>query len=49
MITTTILNPGNYSLVFELYLIEEGENIENNVEPDNFVSLNIEVDYKNQD
>lgn len=46
IITTTIPDPGNYSLVFELYLREEGEN---NVEPENFVSLNIEVDYKNQD
>ena len=49
IITTTIPDPGNYSLVFELYLKEEGENIDNNVEPENFVSLNIEVDYKNQD
>lgn len=49
IITTTISDPGNYSLVFELYLKEEGKNIENNVEPENFVSLNIEVAYENQE
>jgi uncharacterized membrane protein len=48
-ITTTISNPGNYSLIFELYLKEEGETIGSNVEPDNYVLLNIEVDYQNQD
>lgn len=45
LITTTISNPGNYSLIFELYLKEEGEIIGSNVEPDNYVLLNIEVDY----
>ena len=46
LVTTTISNPGNYSLIFELYLKEEGESIEINVEPENFVLLNIEVDYQ---
>jgi uncharacterized membrane protein len=49
MISTTISDPGNYSLVFELYLKEEGETVEVNTEPDNYVLLNIEVDIKNQD
>jgi hypothetical protein len=46
LVTTTISNPGNYSLIFELYLKEEGESIEINAEPENFVLLNIEVDYQ---
>jgi uncharacterized membrane protein len=49
MITTTISNPGNYSLVFELYLKEEGETIGANTEPKSYVILNFEVDYQNQD
>ncbi|KON34093.1 MAG: hypothetical protein AC479_01980, partial [miscellaneous Crenarchaeota group-6 archaeon AD8-1] len=49
MVTTTISNPGNYSLVFELYLKENGERVENNTEPVNYVLLNIQVDYQNQD
>ena len=49
LITTTISNPGNYSLVFELYLIEDSEPLGDNVEPDNFVLLNIEADHQSQD
>ena len=49
IVTTTISDPENYSLVFELYLKEEGEIIEINAEPENYVLLNIEVDYQNQD
>ena len=49
IVTTTIFNPGNYSLVFELYPKEEGEVIGINIEPENYVLLNIEVDYQNQE
>lgn len=49
IVTTTISDPENYSLVFELYLKEEGEIIAINAEPENYVLLNIEVDYQNQD
>jgi uncharacterized membrane protein len=49
LITTTISNPGNYSLIFELYLIEDSIPLGDNVEPDNFVLLNIEADHQSQD
>lgn len=49
MVTTTISDPGNYSLVFELYSKENGEKVVNNTEPVNYVLLNIQVDYQNQD
>jgi uncharacterized membrane protein len=49
LVTTTISDPGNYSLVFELYLKENGETVGDNTEPNNYVLLNIEVDFKSQD
>ena len=49
MVTTTISDPGNYSLVFELYLKENGQNIGYNIEPINYVLLNLQADYQNQD
>ena len=49
LITTTISNPGNYSLIFELYLKEEGKTIGANTEPKSYVILNFEVDYQNQE
>jgi uncharacterized membrane protein len=49
LITTTISDPGNYSLVFELYLKEDGVIIGDNTGPDNYVLLNIEADFKSQD
>jgi uncharacterized membrane protein len=45
LVTSTISDPGNYSLVFELYLIEDAETVGGNTEPDNFVLLNIEADF----
>ena len=49
LITTTISDPGNYSLVFELYLKEDAETVGVNTEPDSYVLLNIEVDFRSQD
>ncbi len=45
-VTTTIDNPGNYSLVFELYLKDDIELIDENTKPVNYVLLNIEVDVR---
>ena len=47
LITTTINNPGNYSLVFELYLKDDAELVDENTKPVNYVLLNIEVDVRN--
>jgi len=47
LISTTINDPGNYSLVFELYLKEDSEIIDENIKPINYVLLNIEADFKN--
>lgn len=46
LISTTINDPGNYSLVFELYVKEDSEIIDENIKPINYVLLNIEADFK---
>jgi len=46
VISTTINEPGNYSLVFELYVKEESEIIDESIKPINYVLLNIEADFK---
>jgi len=46
LITATINEPGNYSLVFELYLKEDSKLIDDSIKPINYVLLNIEADFK---
>ncbi len=46
LVSTTINEPGNYSLVFELYVKTDSEMIDESIKPINYVLLNIEADFK---